>query len=125
MIKFLLAAAAAFSLIAAPGAAAHVALAGSSPAAGSAMKKVTAVNLRFSDRIAPATARAEVVMTAMPGMSDHPPMKMPLTSAIGKDGRSMVLTMKRALVPGSYQVQWTAAGADGHRVSGRFAFTVK
>ncbi|WP_033075437.1 copper resistance protein CopC [Sphingopyxis sp. MWB1] len=125
MSKYLFTAMAIASLLFAPGAQAHVSLAASTPAAGASVGKVTQVQLRFSDVIAPASARAEVVMTAMPGMTDHPPMKMPLTSAIGKDGRSMTLTMKRALVPGTYQVKWTAAGSDGHKRTGAFDFKVK
>jgi methionine-rich copper-binding protein CopC len=29
-----------------------------------------------------------------------------------------------SLTPGSYQVRWTALGADGHPVNGTFTFTV-
>jgi hypothetical protein len=72
-----------------------------------------------------ATARAELVMTGMPGMADHPPMKIAIGSAMGKDGKSMTLTPKRALVPGTYKVKWSASGADTHRMSSEFSFTVK
>ena len=61
----------------------------------------------------------------MPGMANHPPMKIPFTSAIGKDGKSMTLALKRGLVPGTYSVKWSAAGTDAHRVAGEFGFTVK
>ncbi len=52
-------------------------------------------------------------------------MKIPATSAMGKDGKSMTLQLKRALVPGTYRVKWSAAGADSHRMGSEFAFTVK
>jgi copper resistance protein C len=32
---------------------------------------------------------------------------------------------KRALAPGTYQVTWSAAGADTHRMGSQFAFTVR
>ena len=63
-------------------------------------------------------------MTGMPGMKDHPPMKMAHTSQMGKDGKSMTLLLKKALVPGSYTVKWSAAGADSHRMGSEFSFKV-
>ena len=47
------------------------------------------------------------------------------TSVMGKDGKSLTLTAKRALVPGTYKVKWSAAGADTHRMGSEFSFTVK
>lgn len=118
--------AAAIALALVPGAAlAHAKLVGSAPAANATVAKVTTVQLKFSDRLNPATVKAELVMTGMPGMKDHPPMKIPFTSAMGKDGASMTLQLKRALVAGTYKVKWSAAGADGHRMGSEFAFTVK
>ena len=46
-------------------------------------------------------------------------------STMGKDGKSLTLTAKRALVPGTYKVKWSAAGADTHRMGSEFSFTVK
>ncbi len=71
------------------------------------------------------TVKAELVMTGMPGMADHAPMKMPTTSMMGKDGKSMTLMVKRKLTPGTYKVSWSAAGADTHRMGSEFSFTVK
>jgi methionine-rich copper-binding protein CopC len=104
---------------------AHVKLVGSTPAANTATSKVTSVQLKFNEKIALSTVKTELVMTGMPGMANHPPMKIAATSAMGKDGRSMTLALKRALVPGTYSVKWSAAGADAHRVQGEFRFTVK
>lgn len=109
-----------------PGAAfAHAKLVGSTPAANSAATKVTTVNLKFSEKLVASTVKTELVMTGMPGMKDHPPMKIPVSSAMGKDGKSMTLQLKRALVPGTYRVKWSAAGADMHRMGSEFSFTVK
>ncbi|WP_232314783.1 copper resistance protein CopC [Sphingopyxis sp. QXT-31] len=89
------------------------------------MGKVTTIKLQFSEKLIAATVRADLVMTGMPGMTDHPPMKIAIGSALGKDGKSMTLIPKRALAPGTYRVTWSAAGADTHRKGSDFAFTVK
>lgn len=117
---------AALALASMPGAAlAHAKLVGSTPVANSAVSKVTSVHLKFSEKLIASTVKTELVMTGMPGMKDHPPMKIPATSAMGKDGKSMTLQLKRVLVPGTYRVKWSAAGADSHRMGSEFAFTVK
>ncbi|MGV7119871.1 copper resistance protein CopC [Sphingopyxis sp. 550A] len=127
MLKsFLPSAAAAVALLVAPVAAsAHTRLIASTPAAGSTASKVTSVSLHFSEKLIPATIKTSLVMTAMPGMTDHPPMKIPYSSAMGKDGKSMTLLLKRPLAAGSYTLSWSAAGADTHRMGSEFSFTVK
>lgn len=117
---------AAFALAMMPGAAlAHTKLVGSTPAANATVAKVTTVELKFSEKLIASTVKAELAMTGMPGMKDHPPMKIAFTSAMGKDGKSMTLQLKRALAPGTYKVKWSAAGADAHRMGSEFSFTVK
>jgi methionine-rich copper-binding protein CopC len=126
MKSFLPAATAALALLLTPVAAgAHTKLVGSTPAANATTSKVTSVNLRFNEKLIASTVKAELVMTGMPGMANHAPMKIPATSTMGKDGKSLTLTAKRALVPGSYKVTWSAAGADTHRMGSEFSFTVK
>lgn len=127
MIKSILpAATAAIAMFLVPiAASASTKIVGSTPAANATVSKVTSVNLRFNEKVIASTVKAELVMTGMPGMANHAPMKIPATSAIGKDGKSMTLSAKRALVPGSYKVKWSAAGADARRISGEFGFTVK
>lgn len=104
---------------------AHAKLVGSAPAANATVSKITAVSLKFNERLIASTVKAELVMTGMPGMKDHPPMPIPFTSAMGKDGTSMTLQLKRTLGPGTYRVKWSAAGADTHRMGSEFSFTVK
>jgi hypothetical protein len=104
---------------------AHAKLVASTPAANSKVAKVASIQLKFSEKLIASTVRAELVMTAMPGMTDHPPMKIAIASAMGKDGKSMTLTPKRVLVPGTYKVKWSAAGADTHRMGSEFSFIVK
>ncbi|MBR2170883.1 copper resistance protein CopC [Sphingopyxis sp.] len=126
MKSFLPAATAALALLLTPVAAgAHTKLVGSTPAANATASKVTSVNLRFNEKLIASTVKAELVMTGMPGMANHAPMKIPATSTMGKDGKSLTLTAKRALVPGTYKVKWSAAGADTHRMGSEFSFTVK
>jgi len=104
---------------------AHAKLVASTPAANAKVARVTSIQLKFSEKLIASTVKAELVMTGMPGMADHPPMKIAVASAMGKDGKSMTLTPKRALVPGTYKVKWAAAGADTHRMGSEFSFTVK
>lgn len=119
---------AALALVAAPGAAlAHAKLLSSTPAANATVSKNKAksITLMFNEKLMASTVNAELVMTGMPGMKDHAPMKIAFTSMMGKDGKSMMLMPKKALVPGTYKVSWSAAGADTHRMGSEFSFTVK
>ena len=127
MFKSLLpSAAAAFALLLMPAAAsAHTKLIGSTPAANSTVSKVTSVDLKFNERVIASTLKTELVMTGMPGMANHAPMKVPYSSMMGKDGKSAMLMLKRPLAPGTYKVTWSAAGADTHRMGSEFSFTVK
>lgn len=119
-------AAAALGLAAPQVAAAHTRLVSSSPAANATVAAPTKIELRFSEAVIGATARAEIAMTGMPGMASHAPMAVTgFTAQMGKDGKSMTLLLRRALTAGTYQVTWTAAGADTHRMSGNFSFTVR
>jgi methionine-rich copper-binding protein CopC len=113
-------------LAALPGAAlAHIKLVGSTPSANAIVSKPTRIELKFNEKLIGSTMKTEILMTAMPGMKDHPPMKMAHTSKMVKDGKSITLMLKRALVPGTYLVKWSAAGADTHRMGSEFSFTVK
>lgn len=117
---------AAAALLVSPGAAlAHAKLVASTPTANAKVAKATAIELKFNEKLIPATVKTELVMTGMPGMTDHPPMKIAYSSAMGKDGKSMTLTPRRALVAGTYKVKWSAAGADTHRMGSEFSFSVK
>ena len=127
MFKSLLpSAAAAFALLLMPAtASAHTKLVSSTPAANSTVSKVTSVNLQFNEKIVASTLKTELVMTGMPGMANHAPMKVPYSSMMGKEGKSAMLMLKRPLTAGTYKVTWSAAGADTHRMGSEFSFTVK
>ena len=95
------------------------------PTANSTVSKVTSVNLQFNEKIVASTLKTELVMTGMPGMANHAPMKVPYSSMMGKEGKSAMLMLKRPLTAGTYKVTWSAAGADTHRMGSEFSFTVK
>ncbi len=122
----LLAVVGAASLALAPSvASAHAKMVSSTPVANSTVAKPAKITMTFNEKLMGPTVKVSLVMTAMPGMTDHPEMKIAATSQIGKDGKSVTLTPKRALVAGTYKVTWSAAGADTHKMGGSFSFTVK
>ena len=104
---------------------AHVKLTASTPAAGAAAKAPKAITLTFSEKVNPAKASAAIIMTAMPGMKDHGEMAIRnFTPAWSADGKTLILTLKKPLPAGSYEVRWQAAAADGHAMTGTLAFNV-
>ena len=105
---------------------AHTKLVSSFPAANAAVAKPGRVVLTFNERVIAKFSGATLTMTSMPGMANHQPMAITgFTSAMSADGKTLTLTMRRALTPGTYQLKWHAAGADTHRMEGTFTFTVK
>lgn len=118
---------AALMLAATPGVAlAHITLSQSTPAADARVKQVRTIDLSFSAPVDAKTVAAQVVMTGMPGMTDHPPMMIKaFTIAQGADEQSATIKLAKPLVPGDYTVKWSAAGSDGHRVTGSFVFVVE
>lgn len=105
---------------------AHVKLAASTPAAKATVAKPGKIVLTFSDKIVATTVKTELAMVSMPGMADHPPMKMAgYTTQMSSDGKSVTLLMKRALPVGGYVLKWSAAGIDTHGAAGELPFNVK
>lgn len=107
-------------------AAAHPKIVAATPAANATVARTNTVKLTFSERLMPKMSSATLVMTGMPGMKDHSPMKMTsVTSAIGPDGKSIVLTSKTPLAAGSYRADWAVVSGDTHRITGAHAFSVR
>ena len=128
MSKFRLAFAAPvlIALAFAAGAQAHTKLISSSPAANTVVAKPGRVVLTFNEKVIAGFTGVTLTMTSMPGMANHKPMAISgFTSAMSADGKTLTLTMRRALAAGTYQANWHAAGADTHRMKGTFVFTVK
>ena len=104
---------------------AHTRVVASTPAQGATVARPRVVSLTFSEALLPPTAAAIIVMTAMPGMSDHGEMAIRnFTTAWSNGNRTMTLTLRQPLRSGTYEVRWQAAGADGHRMNGTVNFIV-
>lgn len=104
---------------------AHPKLVSAAPAANATVAQTSAVKLTFSERLMPKLSNATLTMTGMPGMTDHPAMKMAgVTSAVSADGKSIVLTSAKPLPAGAYRVDWVIVGADTHRITGKYTFSV-
>lgn len=120
-----LAAALTFAALTTGVASAHPKLVAATPAASSSVAAPSRVQLRFSERLMPRFTGAELVMTGMPGMTDHPPMKVASNAAVAADGHTLVVTPARALPRGTYRVDWYVVSADTHRITGTHIFEVK
>ena len=104
---------------------AHTKVVASTPAEGTTVGSARVVTLTFSEALLPPTAAASIVMTAMPGMKDHPEMLIRnFTPSWSADGKTMTLTLKKPLPAGTYDVRWQAAGADGRVMTGKVSFDV-
>lgn len=124
--RFLLVAPILAALAVAGAAQAHPKLLTSTPSANASVAKPGKIELKFNEPLIGPMTGAELVMTGMPGMANHAPMKITgFTAAIGPDRKTLTLLLRRALTAGSYRVTWHAVAADTHRVQGTFAFTVK
>jgi len=109
---------AAVALAAAGPALAHTHLVQSDPAAGATVKAAPkAITLTFSERLVPTFSTFELTMP------DHR-MKVPVKTAVSRDGKQIVGTLEKPLTAGSYKIEWTAAGSDGHKMTGEVAFKV-
>ena len=105
---------------------AHTKLVSSTPAANATVTKPGRVVLTFNEKVVANFTGATLAMTSMPGMANHKPMAVTgFTSAMSANGKTLTLTMRRALAAGTYQLKWHAAGADTHRMEGTLSFTVR
>lgn len=117
---------AALSLMGSSAAFAHAKLVSATPAAEAKVSAVESLTLTFSEALVEKLSGVEIVMTGMPGMANHAPMKVSgFTSKLGADGKTLTLTLPRALPAGSYDVTWHAVTADTHRIEGSYSFSVK
>lgn len=96
---------------------AHAKLVASNPAEGTAVAAPKTITLTFSEKVAPTFSGFEVVMV------DHD-MKIPVKTAVSKDGKTITGTPQGAFMKGAYKVNWHAASSDGHRMKGAVSFRV-
>lgn len=92
---------------------AHAALKESAPTAGATVPAPQSLTLTFTEKVRLTAVRLVAGDKTVPLETDRAApaavmFSLPLSS----------------LTPGSYQVRWTAIGADGHPVNGTFRFTV-
>lgn len=114
----ILAAVSAAAMLVATQAAAHAQLVSSTPQANATVAAPKTITLTFNEKLVPAFSKFELAMPEMNGM------KVPVKTAVSKDGMSITGTLKGALMKGAYKITWTAAGADGHKMTGEVAFKV-
>src|SRR5688572_28460318 len=114
----LLALGGAAALAAASPAFAHAELVRSNPAANATVKtSPRTITLTFNERVVPAFSKFELTMPA------HR-MEVPVRTTVSRDGKRIVGTVQSRLMKGSYRVSWTAAGSDGHKMTGSYTFKV-
>lgn len=123
--NLMLAATAATLAIATP-ALAHPKLLSATPAAGSTVSGPTQITLAFSETLMPQMSGLDLVMTGMPGMARHAPMKVAgFKTSVSQDGKTLVGALPRPLPAGTYDAHWHVVSADTHRIEGHLAFTVR
>ncbi len=105
---------------------AHPEVLAAQPPEGTSASHVTQVTLTFSEPLVAAMSGVEVMMTGMPGMANHQPMKMTgVKTSLAADGVTLVARLPRALPVGTYEANWHVVSADTHRVAGKLTFSVK
>ena len=103
---------------------AHPRLVTALPAANATVAKPKQVVLNFSENVVGPLSGIELTMTAMPGMAGHAPM--PIRGFTSQaSGKTLTVTLPRALPAGTYALKWHAVAADQHRIEGGYSFTVR
>ena len=111
---------AAAALLAAAPALAHPHVVKAAPANGSTVTGSPAdIRITFSE--APFPRFSGVTITDAAGKK----IATGATAISPTDKNQLVVPVRAALKPGAYKVDWFAVGADTHRVTGKFSFTVK
>ncbi len=100
---------------------AHPKLLSSSPAANGTASNVKQISLTFSEGLVGPVSGADLNMA----MGDQSMSVSGLTTAIGKDGKTLVATLAKPLPAGKYSLDWHVVSTDTHRVAGKLAFTVR
>ncbi len=58
-------------------------------------------------------------------MPEHGGMAVASRSSTSADGKTLVVTPARPLGAGAYNLAWSTASADGHKMNGEISFTVR
>ncbi|KAA0178782.1 copper homeostasis periplasmic binding protein CopC [Cupriavidus gilardii] len=113
------------AVVASSAALAHPKLVSSTPADKAEVSAPQKIELKFSENLVAQFSGANLVMTGMPGMANHAPMKVAAKVSGSDDPKTMVITPTQTLAPGNYRVEWRAVSSDTHPINGNIAFTVK
>lgn len=105
---------------------AHPKIVSAQPAEGASASNVAQISITFSEPLVAALSGMDVMMTGMPGMANHQPMKITgVKTSVAPDGVTLVAKLARALPAGTYTAAWHAVSTDTHRVAGKLTFSVK
>lgn len=104
---------------------AHPKLVSATPAPNSVATPTTQLQLVFSESLVAQFSGTDLIMTDMPGMKMNAPMKMPARATLGADGKTLVVTLPRALTTGGYKLSYHVVSTDTHRVEGNYSFRVR
>ena len=99
---------------------AHPKLVSATPAADATATPTAKLDLSFSEAMVP--AMTSVTLAHMMGKMAHP---IAGTLRFAPDNRSLALMLARPLPAGTYSVEWKSVGADTHRVSGKYQFSIR
>ena len=95
---------------------AHAKLLDASPAADATVAAPTQIVLHFSEKLEPKFSGFEVAAGGA---------QAAVKTSLGKDRKTIIGVASKPLAAGAYQVNWHAVSADGHRMQGSYAFTVR
>ncbi|URW75841.1 copper homeostasis periplasmic binding protein CopC [Sphingomonas donggukensis] len=104
---------------------AHPKLVSATPAPNASVAATGRLQLTFSEPLVAKFSGVELVMTDMPGMKMSTPMKMTASTAVGPDGKTVVVTLAKPLPRGTYRLDWHVVSSDTHRVKGSYGFMVR
>ena len=97
---------------------AHAQLVNSEPKANASGAAPQTITLHFDDELVP-----KVSLFKLTDIDGKP---VAVTAVDTKDSKALAATPGKPLAPGLYTVSWTAASQDdGHKMTGKFSFTVK
>lgn len=115
---------AAAAVIATP-ALAHSKLVTATPAANAVVSPPSQLQLQFSEGLVGQFSGVSLTMTGMPGMNMKTPMKIPVTTSVSADGKSLAVKLAKPLAAGTYRLDYHVVSVDTHRTQGGYVFQVK
>ena len=95
---------------------AHARLVEANPAADATVAAPAQIVLHFSERLEPKFSGFELAAGGA---------KASIRTSLGEDRKTLIGVASKPLAAGAYQLTWHAVSADGHRMLGAYAFTVR